>query len=143
VVVVVAAVEEVVVVAVAALCEVSNSFQSVVGPDEVLDPFGSFAVVDSCKPDDYSASDNSSYSVVVVVADVDAESVVVVAAAGEGVVVVVVAGPPSRNSTVETVSSTWEKRVVGAWALTSQPSLPCIVVVVVAVEVACCNCSDN
>ena len=132
-----------VVVAVAALCEVSNSFQSVAGPDEVLDPFGSFAVVDSCKPDDYSASDNSSYSVVVV-ADVDAESVaavVVVAAAGEGVIVVVVAGLPSRNSTVETVSSTWEKRVVGAWALTSQPSSPCIVVVVV--EVACCNCSDN
>ena len=123
-----------VVVAVAALCEVSNSFQSVAGPDEVLDPFGSFAVVDSCKPDDYSASDNSSYSVVVV-ADVDAESV--------AAVVVVVAGLPSRNSTVETVSSTWEKRVVGAWALTSQPSSPCIVVVVVVVEVACCNCSDN
>ncbi len=66
----------------------------------MLDLSASFAAVDSCRPGDCSASDNSSCSAVAAAGLVGVESVV--AAAGVGVVVV--AGRPSGNSREATVA---------------------------------------
>ncbi len=89
----------------------------------MLDLSSSFAAVDSCRPGDCSASDNSSCSAV--------------AAAGlVGVESVVAPGQPSGYSREATVSLTWVARVVVASALTSRPSSPRTAAVVSA-EVAC------